>query len=208
MNKQMRGQIVKGVIGVLVILCLGGLFLNQYLKNRSKEIAEREKNNRKREQVESGLNRLVSQYNAIDNWEEILSKGNKTSASKIMTIELERIWLNERPILFIGTIEDISTIDNTTYRIRLGRGLYRRIEYIFFTEFGLELRCSKSEVDDFLKGHQHIFTDIEIFSSVAVIAKINQIKTEFYSGPEGSRKEMRIGVGDCLAIMHVGLSAF
>jgi hypothetical protein len=156
-----------------------------------------------REQVESGLNRLVSQYNAIDNWEEILSKGNKTSASKIMTIELERIWLNEKPILFIGTIEDISTIDNTTYRIRLGRGLYRRIEYIFFTEFGLELRCSKSEVDDFLKGHPSLFTGIEIFSSVAVIAKINQIKTEFYSGSEGSRKEMRIGVGDCLAIVYL-----
>jgi hypothetical protein len=207
MSRQKAASTIKMIIGALVILGICGSLVNKYLNNRTKEIAEREKAERSRQKIASTLKEMVTHFNAIDDWEKELAKGENLRTSKILTIELERLWVHERPILFCGAIEDISTIDDKSYSVRIGRGLMN-INYMFLTNLVLVLRCSKSKIDDFLEKHPRLFSDLGLTKNVAVIARITQLKTEYYSDEEGSRQESRVGIGNCLAIMHMGQIQF
>lgn len=204
MTSQNKGSIIKSIVGALVILGIFVFFVNKYLNDRAREIVEREKAEQGRQKIESTLKVLVSQFNATDDWEQELSKGESVRITKILTIELEKLWLREKPILFFGTIENISSIDDTTYSVRLRRGLVSDMDHIFLTNLVLVLRCSKSKIDDLLTKHPQLFSDFGLSNNVAVIAHINELKTEFYIDDEGSKQESRVGIGDCLAIIHMG----
>ncbi|MBW2075640.1 MAG: hypothetical protein JRI58_12995 [Deltaproteobacteria bacterium] len=199
---------VKRLIWALVLLAVCAYFLNSYLENRAKKKAEREKAQKIERSIRSAVNEMVSRFDAVTDWEQRLSKGETVRTEKILTIELERLWLGKRPILFIGFIEDISTIDERTYRLRIERGLFSSFKYMWLTELGLELRCSKSMLDQFLEAHPKLFSNFGLKNGVAVIAKVDQIKTLFYTGEKGNKEEMRVGLGRCLDITYTGSVQF
>jgi hypothetical protein len=75
---------------------------------------------------------------------------------------------------------------------------------MFDDELGLELKCKRDMLDSFLQKHPDLFSDFGFNNGVAVVADVNEIRTQYFIGEEGTREEMRIGVGDCLAITYTG----
>jgi len=196
------------IIWIFIIVAIGAYFINNYLQSKAKEKAEQEKAKRIEQSIRATVYQMVSKFNAIDDWEEKLSKGKRFRTEKILTIELEKLWLNNRPILFVGSIEDIATLDKENYILRIERSLFTSLKYIFNTELALELKCNKSMVDSFFKKYPNLFSDYDFNIGVAVIAKINQIKTEFFINEEGVKEEIKIGEGRCLALAYTGRVAF
>jgi hypothetical protein len=137
---------------------------------------------------------MVSKYNAADDWENKL-KGR----TAVLTMELENLWLINRPILFKGEIKDISTLDADNYLMTLdGRPKTG-------TQLALTLKSPKTMIDSFLSTYPKASSGI---SSVAVIAKISKIDTNYRMTEEGYGEEKTMteekiitGVGQCIDIL-------
>ncbi len=138
----------------------------------------------------------MKRTNAVDNWEEDLRRGKQFRLEPILTVELERLWLTDRPILFAGAIKDIATIDKETYRMEIEGSQ---------SELRLSLQCQKRMIDLFLKEHPNLFKeDYVLKNDVAVIADIDEIETKIVSGSVGETEEIKVGKGKCIDLLYTG----
>jgi len=115
-------------------------------------------------------------------------------------MELENLWLINRPILFRGTIKDISTLDTDNYLMTLD-GPWKT-----GTRWALALKSPKTVIDSFLSTHSKEALDDS--TPVAVIAKISKIDTNYHVTEEGSGEDKTIteektitGIGQCIDII-------
>jgi Tfp pilus assembly protein PilO len=104
------------LIFVRIILAIFAYLVNGYLERIAREKADRERRESIERSVKASVSKMVSQYDALSDWKEKLSQTKSLKTEKILSIDLERLWLVERPILFVGSIQDISTIDGQSYR--------------------------------------------------------------------------------------------
>jgi hypothetical protein len=198
-------SMMKRVIWIILALLVGAYFVNSYLSNKAKKAAEKAEAEQIRNATKAVVAELVKRTNADENWEKELSKGERFRLEPILTVELERLWLTGRPILFVGAIKDIATIDQENYRIEVERSLFSSFRCMLGTELRLTLQCPKKSIDSFLKEHPDLFKDCGWKNGVAVIADINEIETTIIAGSEGEREEIKIGKGKCIDILYTGL---
>lgn len=195
---------MKRAIWIIVIILIGGYFVNNYLQNKATKEAEKAEAKRIEETIKTSVAEMVARTNAIETWEKDLSKGEKFRLNRVLTVDLERMWLTERPILFVGAIKDIATLDKENYRIEIERGLFSSLEHIFGTELQLALQCPKQRVDSFLKEHPDLFKGVGFENGVAVVANIDEIETIIVSGSEGEKEEIKVGKGKCIDMVYAG----
>jgi len=203
-NKQPKKKMMKRLIGIIVVLLIGAYFVNTYIENKKKREAEKAEMERIEMATKEAVSQLVKRTNAVDNWEKDLSKGEQFRLEPILTVELEKVWLTDRPILFVGTIKDIVTSDQKNYRIEIERSLFSSFAYMFSTELRLVLQCPKPRVDSFLKEHPDLFKGGGFKNGVAVVADIDKIETTIVSGSKDDKKEIKIGKGKCLDMLYTG----
>ena len=119
-------------------------------------------------------------------------------------MELERLWLQNRPILFVGVIKEMATHDKSQYMVLLERSHLRSLTYLFSgTELRLSLLFSKERMDSFLKKHTNLFKGFGFTNVVAVVANINAIRSKYVHGEERERV-VKIGDGELLEMMYIG----
>jgi len=190
---------MKRIIIILIVVAVGGYFTYAYFQGKAeekaKQIAQIEK---KREARNASVAQMVSKYSAADDWMDKLHKGSTGEQTKILTMELENVWLINRPILFKGTIKDISTLDANNYLMTIEYDMSLKERKKFSTELALTLNSPKNMIDSFLRINPNASSGI---SSVAVIAKINKIETKYRKTEEGDEEEVRTGIGQCIDIL-------
>lgn len=98
---------MKRIMLTVLVLLLGAYFVKNSMENKAKNL----ETERLRNAAKVAVAQLVVRTNAVENWEKYLSKGEQFRLEPILTVELERLWLTDRPILFVGAIKDISSID-------------------------------------------------------------------------------------------------
>lgn len=199
---------MKKIVWAIIAATVVGYFINSYTVNKAKREAEKAEAERIERVTKAAVVQMAAQTNAISDWEETLSNGESFRFEPILTVELERLWLQQRPILFIGSIKDVATYDNSQYAISLERSFYGSLDYMFDTELQLSLLSEKEYVDSFLKKHPDLFKDYGFNNGVAVVARIHAIKTTTVLGEEGEQEEVKIGVGELLDILYTGNVTF
>lgn len=135
---------------------------------------------------------MVSKYKAVNDWEDKLREKSQQRGKRILTMELENLWLTNRPILFKGSIKDISNLDVNYYIMKLD------VKSRLSGEMALTLKSPKNMIDSFLSAHPKASSDVSI---VAVIATIDRIDTNYRKTEEGDEEEIRTGVGRCVDIL-------
>ena len=195
---------MKKVIWIIVALVVGGYFVNSYMENKAKREAERAEAERIEHTIKSAVAEMVSRTGAINDWEPRLSKGEQFRLEPILTVELEKLWLQNRPILFIGSVKDIATLNQSQYTVLIEMSLFGSFEHMFGTELQLSLLSSKERIDSFLEKHPDLFKNYGFNNGVAVVTRINAIRTTYVPGEEGGREEVKIGVGEMLDIIYTG----
>jgi len=195
---------IKRAIWIIVVLLVGAYFVNSYIQNKAKEDAEKAEAEQIKKATTDAVAQLVKRTNAVDNWEKDISKGERFRSEPILTIELERLWLIDRPILFVGAIKDIATRDQENYMIEIEKSFLLNFEHMFMTELRLALQCPKQRIDSLLKEHPDLFQKYGFKNAVAVIAEIDEIETIIVSGSEGGTKDIKIGKGKCIDILYTG----
>lgn len=195
---------MKKIVWIIIVVAVGGYFINSYMENKAKREAERAKEEKIALATKTAVSQMASRANAVTDWETNLSKGDKFRFEPILTIELERLWLQQRPILFIGAIKDIATHDQSHYTVLVERSLFGSFEYMFGTELQLSLISEKDRLDTFLKEHSELFKDNGFKNGIAVVAHIDSIRTAYVPGEEGEREEVKVGDGKLVDILYTG----
>lgn len=195
---------MRKIVLVIMTAAVVGYFINSYIVIKSEQEAKKAEAERVHNATKAAVSQMATQKNAISDWEETLSNGESFRFEPILTIELERLWLQQRPILFIGSIKDIATYDNSQYLVSVERSFYGSLEYMFGTELQLSLLSEKEYIDSFLKNYPELFKDYGFKNAVAVVARINNIKTKTVLEADGERVEVKVGVGELVEILYMG----
>ena len=195
---------MKRIVWIIVAVAVVGYFFNSYMENKARREAERAEAERIEQATKTAVSQMASRTNAVRDWEKNLSKGERFRFEPVLTVELERLWLQQRPILFIGAIKDIATHDQSQYVVLVERSLFGSFDYMFGTELQLSLLADKDKVDSFLKEHPDLFKDYGFNNGVAVVARINSIRITYVPGEEGERQEVKIGDGELIDILYTG----
>lgn len=193
---------MKRIVWIIAALIAVGYFGNSYMENQARREAARAEEKRIEQAIKSAVSQMVVRTKAITDWDVKLTKGDRFRLEPILTLELEQLWLQQRPILFAGTIKDIATHDKSRYVVSLERGLIGS-ERMFGTELRLSLIFPKALIDPFVKEHPELFKDYAFDNGVAVIARIDSITTAYLSGEEGKRDEVKNGHGELLEITYI-----
>lgn len=193
---------MKKIILITILLFFVFNFISSYYENKENRQIEIIKKEQIDKKIQVSVQDAVFRENAVTEWDSKLSKGKRYRRDPIFTNELEKVWLINNPILFVGYIHDIKAFDDDNYIISIERKHFNR-GYAFRTDLQLSLVTSKKKIDKFLQNHTSLLKGGRR-KSVAVIADISEIKTIYYAGEEGSREEIKVGVGHLIYIEYIG----
>ncbi|MBU1184225.1 MAG: hypothetical protein KJ663_03515 [Proteobacteria bacterium] len=183
------------IIPILLVVSFIVYAVNSHRAYKAKIEAKKTQKAMIEKNVISAVANLLKKHNAFDWVKEIEGRKELRDFTPILTVELEKLWLTDRPTLFIGTIEDISTLDQEYYILKLqGIGPV-------MVNFELKLKCPMQKVKSLLKEHPDLTRGVT--RGVAVIANIDNIKTVISPGYEGGKEDIRIGEGKSIDIVYV-----
>lgn len=191
------------LIWIVVAVALGVFIVNKLLDDRAKRDAQRAEMHRAEQETKAAVAQMVARSNAVTDWDKRLSKGENYRMSPVLTIELEQVWQVDRPVLFIGSIKDISSGVGGDYLVQVERGLFTS-DPMFATELRLSLHAPKALIDSFLAKYPKLFADSGLNNGVAVVAKVRAINTSNERGEDGERVEVKTGLGELLEIQYIG----
>lgn len=195
------------IVGALVVVA-GVYLVHQNVENRARERERLEQRKLLRDETRSAIVSMTSSHNAVVDWEATLVDGGVYRANPVLTLELERLWQTERPILFVGDVSDIASKGIDHYSVSIGPGLLTS-NYTIATELRLQLTAPKSLIDGVLRQYPSAFANEPIGYSLAVVAKIDRIMTATDRTYDGVNADSRIGEGrliDLVVIDHSKLN--
>ena len=79
-------------------------------------------------------------------WERLVSQ--KGALDRLLTVELEREWSGQRPIVFLGSVTDVASLDENNYLVRLR---YAPWWVGLWTDLRLDVACPKDKVEPALE---------------------------------------------------------
>lgn len=192
------------IISISILAYISNLYVEKRKENNAKNDANLAESKRIEQITKSAVAKMVSRTGAINNWESLLNKGDSFRFDPILTIELEKLWLENKPILFIGVIKDIATYNDSYYSVLVERSVFNSFDYIMNTELHLSLLSEKEHIDSFLNQNPNLFKNYGLNSGIAVIANLESIRTAYISGKEGKKEEVKIGEGKLVDMLFIG----
>lgn len=190
----------KRIVGIALALLVVGFIANNFLESRSRKQAAKAEQEGFERQTISSVAAMVARTNAVRDWEKRLSADGAARLSPILTIELERAWIQPRPILFVGDLQDIRGLSPTQYEIDIRHGISSPSSYPIGSTLALALKCDKALVDAFLSAKQSLPGSEYLNEGVAVVAHIEQVRP----GSKRLDEDEKIGIGRCAALLPIG----
>ena len=131
---------------------------------------------------------------ADNSWMSAISE-HRGAFTSFYSVDLEKLWLIDRPIVFAGALADVATDSGTDYKL-----LIRHSDFLS-PELRLQILCAKDRVAPILSA---IKSDKATTSpGVVVAAQITQVG--FVTEPEREgTKTVFVGHGRCTDIAYIG----
>lgn len=189
-------------IVLLVLIAIVAAFGYQIIQARTEKEEKRQQEEARRETVKQAVTQAVRKTNAITDWPKTLRRG-KPEFFKVFTADLEKVWITDRPVLFVGDIHDVALASDGNYRISVGQSILDVSLVAMDGLIGLRLECSKLLVDRVLKQNPTIGSSVEPIQAVAVIARIERVETE-HRRTSDEEHDIKVGVGRCVDMLYVG----
>lgn len=192
---------IKKLQWIFPVIIVFGYIITTCVDNNAKEKAEEEKKQKDISEKSSRIASMAQSWNADDSWVSQLSNGEKIKIGNIMVIDLEKVWLQNKPILFYGFISDISTYNEDFYVITMKRGYGGKI--IIAQELRLLVIAEKAKIDHLRMSHPEI-TESFGRSNIAAIVSISSINSQTTVDSDGDEKEIKIGNGRMIDLVYIG----
>lgn len=189
---------------LIVITLINGFLFMIYFQVK----AEREEENLAEQQsfeiIKTSVNDMITRTGANAHWHKELVGSEPIRLAPVLTIELEKHWVNTRPILFIGRIKDIVSFDRADYEILIDLGPLTHSGMALSSNLRLSVTASKNKIDSLLSSTPDIMNKLSFFNNVAVVAEIESIQTRIEVTSDGTSKEIKNGTGKLIDIVYVG----
>ena len=191
---------MKKFLWILLAVIVSGLLIKKCINDNVKVKAEEEAKEEVIRVKTSEITNMVEVWDADYDWVKKLSHGEKIRIGNILTVDLEAVWLQDRPILFHGLITDISTYNEDLYVVTMKRGFGGKV--YFTQEFKLLLLVEKAKIDQIRNSHPDIIEDFMVSNNIASIVSISSIDSETILNSDGDKEDIKIGKGRLLDLVY------
>ena len=190
----------KALIALALAVCIG-LYAESKLREGRLLDVERAEAERITAQTIQAISEMVRRTNAESGWEQSLSSGRMVGVS-VLTIDLEREWIREHPILFTGSVDDVAGHTQPQYTLRMGNlttpGAFEQV-------LELSLLAPRELVDSFRVEHPAQFEDYGFNNGVAIAARIERIeRAQQHSVLDGYAEDILVGHGALIDMVYTG----
>jgi hypothetical protein len=189
----MKTRIVSFII-IIIVSIVSLFFYKGYTDENAIKKARLEQKFKNKAENEANITKMVADYNAID-WENELVEKYKKGSIKLYTHDIQKLWVSGRPILFIGSLKDISEYNDDKYLLRIERFSFARHLPIVLSghDFELSLTANKSYIDKYLDDNPELRSN-KGHKNIAVIADIKSVDTKSVSDDD-STENVFVGNG-------------
>ena len=130
---------MKRALWILVVIAVSAWFVTSSIDSRRARDAEQAELQKKTEAVKASIVALTSRHKANSDWIEELSGGKPYRVKPVLTIELEELWIEKGPILFVGAINDIASDGDDKYSVTFERSLSSGLDYLLAQSYKLPI---------------------------------------------------------------------
>ena len=200
---------LKRIVWICIALVAIAWFAQSKIENNRIVKARLAEEQRIKSNIKENVTALERSTGATMKWVEPLRTREKSSFNTILSIELEKAWVENSPILFFGSIHDIANLNETHYQIIFEQDIWYASDLFdtelmnFDTELKLSLKADKKLIDEFMAQNPKFLEDY-FNRGVALAAKIQKIESSLCTDAEGFTPDVKIGVGDLLGLELTG----
>jgi hypothetical protein len=195
MKTHLARIVVRGLMATAVALSLS-CSSDTDAQWEQKVAAAKKRQEERRATAQLSIDALARKSKAQTNWKSLLGSSDFAALNRVYTIDVERVWIGEKPVLFLGILEDVATHDKANYH------LFVRDYDVFFPELRLHIICPKILVDPVLAAVRKDKESI-LPGGIAVTARIIRVEHEmFFAGEQTNH--IIIGSGQCVDLLHIG----
>jgi hypothetical protein len=146
-------------------------------------------------QKDEDIRKKAIELNANYSWTQKLESASNASIN-LLSYQVEKAWLIQQPILFVGEIQDIKQ-DGNGYKLQISKSMH---DPVLMTNLEIRINCNKPITEKFLDYMNLNKKKFDFEKPIAVIAKINSVTSE-KNMLNGTSEEIKIGIGECLELM-------
>lgn len=157
---------------------------------------------------EERVSKVLAQIKSFTNhsrvrtdWEQQLVSQGQSRVSPVLTVELQRLWLQKYPILFVGTIDDLEQKEKGHFSLTVTRAGALSSDVLIDTHLMLRLSCSKRIGERLLRGYA--ISGDPFDNVIAVSATITSIESIDMPLDQGRTRSVRTGVGGCVDAIYL-----
>jgi hypothetical protein len=182
-------------LAVVVLIGLGYWGYSAY-QHRIEQMQQKAAREQRQRVLTASVKKMASQANVRGDWAAKLAGADHMRLSPILSAELQEVWPRDRPILFVGRVEDIAKNDDGSFQVKIefdspgGR-------YAFIgNNIRVNLRCPASVAAPLvtaLKSSQRSIIDPD----VAAIAIIESVVSTLKHDSDGDDTSVLTGNGSC-----------
>jgi len=182
-------------IFIVVTAAILSLCMSSCSDRREKDVAEsRAKEQAQEEMLRVAVQTFAKNSEADTSWRKSIIEKH---SGFLYSIDFEAAWLINNPILFIGILENVATVDDINYQLLISDDYHS-------PELKLQLLCLKQKVDSMIKIINNDPDEYKFFGAkIAVAARVTQIKYGLQPTKEGM-ETVFIGHGSCTNVMYLG----
>ncbi|HVP90550.1 MAG TPA: hypothetical protein VMS75_04960 [Terriglobales bacterium] len=144
---------------------------------------------------------LVRKNAADDSWDRDLCQGQPARQTPVLTVELEKAWLTDKPILFVGKIADVRS-EGSDDRLIVDRDMFWAAMLsrpLLTTGLRISVACPKAVLDAFIAANPDY---LDAGNGIAVVAKIESVESGPTTGAaDGVPASAKTGRGKALDLV-------
>ena len=189
------------LIALAVLLLVGAFVANSVRENQIKREAKAAWRSQMRDEVHS----LARKWNANQGWEKQLAGPDGNRIADVMSAELQRLWSGDSPILFVGTLEDISKQPDGSFELLVTHDGLISSRLFIMSSIQLRAACPESVGNRILAAHTKDSTGF--FPGVAVVARITDVAQESTRATSQSSGHLQAAPFRCRSRAHLASAA-
>ena len=189
------------LIALAVLLLVGAFVANSVRENQIKREAKAAWRSQMRDEVHS----LARKWNVNQGWEKQLAGPDGNRIADVMSAELQRLWSGDSPILFVGTLEDISKQPDGSFELLVTHDGLISSRLFIMSSIQLRAACPESVGNRILAAHTKDSTGF--FPGVAVVARITDVAQESTRATSQSSGHLQAAPFRCRFRAHLASAA-
>ncbi len=194
------GRRVSRSLFYFLLIALGGFGAKWWWQATLDEEHERAAQEQRRQELKSMVMNMAAKVHADTDWKDNIVKTSVGKPARLLTAEIQKAWVKDQPILFVGALEDVIANRDGTFQLLVTLALLDSLK--IENELKISLTCSEAvttPVIDAAKRSRRRPWDPDI----AITGLVERVDTHLTNEAGGDSVKVIVGSGRCLSAAHL-----